>query len=178
MNEFLVIFGCGENYSMSNILKWLVPNQINKNYNMEIIKAFQKFGYLVCGDLFVRIYKVQYPSELDEGLIKKYLTFYVDPMGWGNEYCIFKWKDYIINLLEHEKIPLQEIRKQLDLVKQIKTNHHVEILKVTDETLKLIDLYHEQKCKKTFQKYYEVPRKPSEYICDCGSLQFSINKKT
>lgn len=141
----LVIFGCGENYSISNILKWLVPNQINNNYNIKIIDAFQKFGYLVCGDLFVRIYKVRYPSKLDESLIKRYLEFYVDPMGWGNEYCIFKWKDYIISLLEDKKIPLQEIRKQLDLVKQIKTNRHVDILKVTDETQKLIDLYHEQK---------------------------------
>jgi hypothetical protein len=163
MQEFLVVFSSGQLYVSCYLQNFMKDHKIYEVWDEELIANVQRFGTKVCFRSSVVMYKVSYPENFTKSVIHHYLDcFYFDHL-WGEERCNFKWKDYIIDLLQND-VDIDTIKTQMELAKQITSTKMEDVLKVTSESRFLIEEFHKN-CK-------------PEHFCDCIHQMTKLEAKT
>jgi hypothetical protein len=160
MQEFLVVFSSGQLDVSSYLQNFMKDYKIYDIWDEELITNVLRFGTKVCFRSSAVMYKVTYPENFTKSVICYYLDcFYFDHL-WGDERCNFKWKDYIIDLLQKD-VSIDTIKDQMELAKKV-TSTKIEPSKVTSESRFLIEEFHKN-CK---------------HWCDCVHQMTKLETKT
>jgi hypothetical protein len=171
MNEMVVMFGQGSLHVSKFLHSFMKKDNKTplKNYEIwdqTLIEYAKRFGTKVCfesrSEIFM--YKICYPQQLEKSIVQKYLDcFYFDHL-WGDRRCNFKWKEYIIDLLEESKCNMKDIQTAMQLAKQV----HVIELDCDDSTSEsrvVIEDFHKECTKENFSEH-----------CNCDDLMRELER--
>ncbi len=151
MNEFVVVFNSGTLDVSCYLQNFMQQYKMYDIWDEDLISNVKRFGTNTCFRSAVVMYKVIYPKQLDKSIVCHYLDcFYFDHL-WGDQRCNFKWKDYIVDLLE-KNVNMYDIKIAMELGKQV-TSIQLKVPKYTDDSHILIENFHKQCLKK--------------HCCDC-----------
>jgi hypothetical protein len=126
-----------------------------------------KFGTDICFDeRSIKVYQVCYPVQLDEAIVKKYLSCFFFDHIWGNEYCKMRVHDYVVDLLmkPDNSLTIPELRQAFLLSEKVQTKFMLDFFpRKTFAGIELIRQFHEA-CSK------DTNRDCGRGFCECEKV--------